>query len=115
MPMGDWAALASVAAIGIPPISAALAAASAVYSSGDNSDITVGDFIDSWEDLLDGNLKITPEDLGGFAKEQFEDFSRWIYDWLPDSWNPWKELDRNRSGLIPRLRPPRPRPRWRWH
>ena len=91
MPMSDWLALASVASAGIPPIAASLAAASAVYALGNNSNITVGHFIDSWEDLLNGDLKVTPEDLGNL----FEDFSRWFYDWFPDDWNPWKNLNRN--------------------
>lgn len=48
-----------------------------------------------------GNDKMHPkeffnaENWKGFLIEIFEDFSREIYDWLPDQFNPWLDLNRN--------------------
>ncbi len=31
----------------------------------------------------------------GFAWDLAEGWSRWVYDWVPDDWNPWKEINRD--------------------
>ena len=50
--------------------------------SGDN--ITPADEFYDWDNF------------GGFLGELLEDWSKWVYDWFPDSFNPWK--NQNRDG-----------------
>ena len=52
----------------------------------------------SFHNLTNRNIPFDSESIGGLLKEKFEDWSHRVYDWLPDDWNLWKELDRNRSG-----------------
>ncbi|HFC7258213.1 TPA: calcium-binding protein [Neisseria meningitidis] len=70
---------------GIPLAIAGDIIAATAIATGDTGTISTEEFynFDNWK---------------GFGYELFEDWSRWVYDWLPDGWNLWKELDRNRSG-----------------
>ena len=49
------------------------------------------------EKILTDELPVNPELLTGFLWEKAEDWSRWVYDWFPDDWNPWKNLYRDKE------------------
>ncbi|MEN8272382.1 hypothetical protein ABFP28_17000, partial [Acinetobacter baumannii] len=48
----------------------------------------------------DGSFpELDPDLLPGFAGEVLEGWSKEFYSWLPDSWNPWKNIDPNSDGV----------------
>ena len=72
----------SMPAWGIPLAIAGDVIAAKAIQTGDTGYMSTEDFynFDNWK---------------GFAGELAEDWSRWVYDWLPDSLNPWKQLNRD--------------------
>ena len=57
----------------------------------------VTDAMEVAEKILTDELPVNPELLTGFLWEKAEDWSRWVYDWFPDDWNPWKNLYRDKE------------------
>lgn len=72
----------SMPAWGIPLAIAGDVIAAKAIQTGNTGYMSTEDFynFDNWK---------------GFAGELAEDWSRWVYDWLPDSLNPWKQLNRD--------------------